>query len=458
MRILGWYVVMLAVAFAGALILQRAFLLAQVSADVDRALDQEVGELRQLAQGTDPQTGDPFGTDVASVFDVFLSRNVPLAGEAVVTLIGGRPYASDLAGQELASSPLVDDWVGITESVRREVQTERGPVRYLAVPMVNQGATQGVFVVAVVMTERLEQVERVVSGGAVVFGSIFLVVSFLAWVAAGRVLRPLRFLTDTAQSITDTDWSKRIPVEGDDEIAVLSTTFNEMLDRLEEAFATQQRFVDDAGHELRTPITIIRGHLELLGDDPSERQQTLALVTGELDRMARIVDDLLVLAKAEQPDFVDPHPFDLGDLTRELAVKATGLDGRNWRVDEAADVVVVADRQRLTQAVMNLVRNAGEHTGPAVPVAIGSRLTGAEFRLWVHDRGPGIPVDEHVRIFQRFSRGQEGRRVTGGAGLGLPIVESIALAHQGSVKLDSAPGLGTTFTLVIPVEPQQDKP
>ena len=456
MRILGWYVVMLALAFAGALILQRAYLLAQVSADVDRALDQEVGELRQLAQGTDPATGEPFGSDVASVFDVFLSRNVPLEGEAIVTLVDGRPYATDLAGQRLANSPLAEEWVGINQSVRREVPSDLGPVRYLAVPLMIENETRGVFVVAVVMTERLAQVDRVVQGGALVFGTLFLVVSLLAWVAAGRVLKPLRFLTDAAQSINDTDWSRRIPLEGGDEIAVLGKTFNEMLDRLEAAFATQQRFVDDAGHELRTPITIIRGHLELLSTDHSEREQTLTLVTGELDRMARIVDDLLVLAKAEQPDFVDAHPFDLADFTREMAVKASGFDGRHWRVEEAEDVVVVADRQRLTQAVMNLARNASEHTAPLTPVALGSRVTGDEFRFWVNDRGPGIPLEEQPHIFRRFSRGRAGRRVTGGAGLGLPIVESIAIAHAGRVELDSAPGRGTTFTLILPLEPPSD--
>ena len=116
--------------------------------------------------------------------------------------------------------------------------------------------------------------------------------------------RPAAALGDTARSISETDLSRRIPVTGNDEIAELARTFNAMLDRLERAFATQRAFVSDASHELRTPITIVRGHLELLGDDPEERRETVALVTDELDRMSRFVDDLLLLARAEREDFL----------------------------------------------------------------------------------------------------------------------------------------------------------
>jgi signal transduction histidine kinase len=133
---------------------------------------------------------------------------------------------------------------------------------------------------------------------------MLLVGSVLAWLLADRVLRPVKTVTESARSISGGDLSRRIPVSGHDEIGLLAQTFNDMLARLETAFETQQRFVNDAGHELRTPITIVRGHLELLEDDPEDRQATLALVMDELDRMARIVNDLLILAKWEQPDFL----------------------------------------------------------------------------------------------------------------------------------------------------------
>src|SRR5690606_1250325 len=199
---------------------------------------------------------------------------------------------------------------------------------------------EGVFVVAILMDKRLAQVDDVLRIGALVYGSIFVIASAVAWVAAGGVLRPLRLLDETAQSISETDLSQRIDVEGDDEVAALATTFNHMLDRLEDAFAVQRRFVDDAGHELRTPITVIRGQLELLADDPDERKATIALVTAELDRMSRIVEDLLALAKAEHTDFINRHPVDLSEFVTDLALKGSSLGDRSIEVEEAQPAVV----------------------------------------------------------------------------------------------------------------------
>jgi two-component system OmpR family sensor kinase len=441
----------LAVAFIVAILLQRAFLMEQVSSEANRALNEEVASLRLLAAGTDPETGQPFGGDVAAIFDVFLARYAPVDGEGIITIVGSQPYKSDIIGAKLVASPLVDEWLAVKETVRREVEAgELGRVRYLAVPIEFDGNVAGVFVPAFFMDGRLSAVDAVVRLGVLVYGSIFVLASAFAWIVAGRVLRPLRTLTETAESISETDWSRRIPVEGNDEIAVLSRTFNSMLDRLEETFATQRRFVDDAGHELRTPITVIRGNLELMGDDPEERRQTVDLVTDELDRMSRVVDDLLDLATAEQPDFVRPEPVDLADLTRDVAAKGDSLGGRSWSVDEVGNGVVMVDRQRITQAIMNLMHNALEHTPDGTCVSMGSRIVGDTVLIWVKDAGPGIPVEDREHLFERFSRGGGGRRSGSGAGLGLAIVKSIAEAHGGRVKLETAEGLGSTFTLILP--------
>jgi signal transduction histidine kinase len=310
---------------------------------------------------------------------------------------------------------------------------------------------QGVFVVTVNMAERLEQVDAVVRVGALVYGSIFILASVVAWVAAGAVLRPLRDLSVTAQTITESDLSRRIDVDGDDEIAALARTFNGMLDRLEEAFETQRRFVDDASHELRTPITVIRGQLELLSDDPDERRATMAIVADELDRMSRIVEDLLVLAKSEQPDFVIPRPLDLVEFVESIVAKGNALGAGEVAVEEAPAAVVVADEQRLTQAMMNLVRNALEHTPDGTKVMVGGAREDDRLRLWVTDHGPGIPAAERAHIFDRFARGRAGRRSGEGAGLGLAIVRAIAEAHRGEVDLHSGEG-GSTFIITIPQE------
>ncbi|ABW16452.1 integral membrane sensor signal transduction histidine kinase [Parafrankia sp. EAN1pec] len=391
------------------------------------------------------------------------------------------------------------------------VSTSAGDVRYVAVPVRVWGHPErGVFVSAVfVDRERAEvdEVGRVL--GVVGFGALA-VAGAAGWMVAGRVLAPVRMVRRTAQTITETDLSRRIPIGGGwgvrrsrravavrlhdgagrdsgagsvggaggsrgrrgrrrrrvgrlgrlrwggrDEITELARTFNSMLDRLEQVFETQRAFVDDAGHELRTPITIIRGHLELLGDDPDDpddRAETVALVLDELDRMSRMVDDLLVLAKAERPDFLRREPVDLAGFTTDLFVKARALAPRAWRLDAVGDGRVLADRQRLTQALLQLAQNAAEHTRTGDTIAIGSAADDRVARFWVADSRPGVAPGDRARVFERFARGAYTRPASpagGGAGLGLAIVRAIATAHGGTVRVSGEPGEGATFTLEL---------
>jgi signal transduction histidine kinase len=251
------------------------------------------------------------------------------------------------------------------------------------------------------------------------------------------------------RTISATDFGERVPVRGRDQVAQLASTFNEMLDRLEASFASQRRFVDDASHELKTPLTIVRGHLELLDEDaPEEREATLSLVMDELDRMARIVEDLLLLANHGRPDFLALGAVDVGSLSEELHAKAKALAPRDWVLEERGRGTIVADRHRLTQAVIQLAQNAAQHAHGGAPIALGSRVADGEARLWVRDHGPGIRPEEQEAIFERFRRG--GTIRVDGAGLGLSIVKAIAEAHDGRVELESRFGEGTTFTVVIP--------
>lgn len=458
-RILGWYVALLGVSLVAALFLQRTFLLAQADSDAENALDQEVMELEQLVGGVDPTTGEPFGGDISAIFDTFLNRNVPLEGEGLLTYVDGSIYKTDVTGAEIARVPEAERWGALVESERGVFDDpELGEVHYLAVPIGVGEEESGVFVVSVIMENRFAAVDDVVRLGAIVYGSIFLLASALAWIVAGRILRPLTDLTETAMAITDTDLSQRIEIEGDDEITELGRTFNSMLDRLDEAFASQRRFVDDAGHELRTPITIIRGNLEVMGDDPGEREETLALVTDELDRMSRIVDDLLDLAKAEQPDFIQLAPMDLGEFTNDLVAKASALDDREWVAEGIDHVVIDADRHRLNQAMMNLIRNAAEHSPAGSRVRIGSRLDWrGRAHLWVRDEGAPISAADQERIFDRFARVESERRKTEGAGLGLAIVAAIAEAHGGEVGVETPHGGGNVFTVTFPSSHEQAK-
>jgi signal transduction histidine kinase len=200
---------------------------------------------------------------------------------------------------------------------------------------------------------------------------------------------------------------------------------------------------------------VVRGNIELLDTgDPDEVDAVRALVLDELDRMSRLVDDLTLLAKAERPDFVRPGPVDLGEVTDELVTRLPALGDRAWTVDARAGEVVTADRQRLTQALLQLAANAVRATPEGAEIAVGSRVDRArrEVHLWVRDTGTGVAPEDRERIFARFSRGRSAEP-TEGSGLGLAIVSAIAEAHSGSVRLDSTPGQGATFTLVLPYVP-----
>jgi signal transduction histidine kinase len=460
-RILVWYVVLMTAAIAASVLVVRRVLTVQVDRRIDASLQQETDELRRLARGRDPETGDPFRGDVERIFEVFLRRNIPVRNEAYVTFLGGQPHLRrpENVPYRLDTDPGLTARLGaLTAPERGRISdTPGGTIDYLAVPLQTATEVRGVFVAAFFRDLELRETNAAVWGALGVGLVTLLVGSLLAWRVAEGVLRPVRVVTGTALSISEGDLTRRIRVTGHDEIAALATTFNDMLDRLEEAFATQRGFVNDAGHELRTPITVIRGHLELLDEDPEERRKTVELVMDELDRMQRIVNDLLVLAKAEQPDFLNLDTVDLGALTEEMHSKAAAIAPRDWRLEGTGRGVVVADRQRLTQAVMQLAQNAAQHTGEGDRIVLGSSLRNGEARVWVRDTGPGIPRDQHDRIFRRFSRGAGGRR-SEGAGIGLAIVKAIAEAHHGRVELESAPPAGATFTVIIPTDQPPEGP
>jgi two-component system, OmpR family, sensor kinase len=231
---------------------------------------------------------------------------------------------------------------------------------------------------------------------------------------------------------------------------VVSRVLGRLEDRVERTLESQKEFIDDATHELLTPLTIIRGHLELGLDDPGERQGAVEVVTDEVIRMTRLVDELRVLAHTRRPDFLDAEPLDAGTMVREVLDKVRGLARRDWQLAGCDGVWVMGDRHRLQQALINLAHNAVQYTCREDRIVIGAGADERGTRLWVADTGPGIPEEEHDRIFERFAYGAGGRRHPDSTGLGLAIVSAIARAHGGQVELDSSPGAGATFAIVIP--------
>ncbi|HZU71139.1 MAG TPA: HAMP domain-containing sensor histidine kinase [Acidimicrobiales bacterium] len=452
-RILGWYVVLLVVTIGASLVAQRTVLMHRMVHRIDTQLSVNLEDLARQAQ---PSGGS---ASVDSLFSAFLSTHVPGPGEQYLALVGGHPYRSTGGGYPLARVPGFNTSVAhLATSVRGDLSTPGGAVRYLAVPVASAGqAPSATFVAAQFTAASLGEVNSEVGVAAAVSLTLLLVMSVIAWLVAGRILVPVRLMTDTAQSISDTDLTRRIARVGDDEIGQLARTFNAMLDRLQAAFVSQREFINDASHELRTPITIIRGHLELLGDDPAEREETMFIVRDELDRMSRMVEDLLLLAKAERPGFLRLEPVRVDDLVSELMAKITAIAPRRWVCQSSGSVRTMADRQRLTQAVMNLTVNAVAHTTERDTIALGFAGGRDEFRLWVSDTGTGITAEDQTRIFERFARGRNERRRSQGSGLGLAIVRAIVEAHRGRVELASSPGQGATFTLVLPVQPPRQE-
>jgi signal transduction histidine kinase len=230
-----------------------------------------------------------------------------------------------------------------------------------------------------------------------------------------------------------------------------------MLDRLQDAFARQSAFVADASHELRTPLTIVRGQLEVLATNPhpdaGEIRHVEGVVRPEIDRMNRLVEDLLLLAHAADANLLRLEPTDLADFLAGIMAGLRATTDRRLVLGPVPAVVVDADPDRLGQALQNLLRNAIVHTEPGGLVRLSAYRHGARVRLIVDDDGPGIPEAQRDRIFDRFARLDAARgRDSGGAGLGLSIVRAITFAHGGDVAVDSSPEGGARFLLELPRE------
>ncbi len=274
-----------------------------------------------------------------------------------------------------------------------------------------------------------------------------------------RVSRPLRRMAAVAAQVDAGDLHPRIhdlDSQGG-EMRVLAVAFNHMLDRLTEAFAGQRAFVADASHELRTPLTVIGGQLEVLAaqsNPPGEEVRRVErLVRAEITRVSRLVDDLLLLAKAEQTQFLRLQPIDLPVYVKELWDGMSLIADRRFELGPVPAGTLKADPDRLAQALRNLLSNAIAHTVPGEGlVRLGVEREGADhLRFVVEDDGPGIPPDQRERVFDRFHRTDAARdRASGGTGLGLAIVRAIAEAHEGGVAVGDRLEPGTRIELELP--------
>lgn len=416
----------LALALSGVLVYlqSQASLQSRVSADLARVAD----EIELLAAELDPATGEPFA-DPEVLLRAAMEREVHLPSEGSFAVLAGRVrFISQPAVRfrPEKNPELVEAVLPLTTGdvvVFGEAETALGGVRYVVVPVrfPETGATGAMVHVVDMDAERALLRPTFTTYALVAAGSLVLVAMLIA-LLVGRLLRPIRSMRETVERITETDISQRVPIDGTDDLSALAATVNGMLDRLETAVTGQRELLDDVGHELRTPLTIVRGHLELMdAADPEDVASSRALV------------------------------IDVARLTDETLAKATTLGARHWVLEGLADVEASLDAQRVSQAWLQLAANAVRYSAEGSRIGMGSGVDGGDLRLWVRDEGVGIAAEEQGRVLERAERGRSGT----GTGLGLAIVSSIAKAHGGRVLVDSAEGVGTRVTIVVPVKEEE---
>jgi two-component system OmpR family sensor kinase len=329
-----------------------------------------------------------------------------------------------------------------------------GDWRVLATPIRIDGHTD-VLVLARSLQARQESLHHL-AAELLIAGPIALALASLAgYLLAGAALRPVETMRRRARAITGSTPGRRLPVPpARDEISRLAVTLNEMLARLEAAFEHERRFVADASHELRTPLALLRTELELALRRPrgrGELEAALRSAASETERLSRLAEDLLLVARADQGRLpVRTEVQDVAELFGEVAERFEGRAGelgRSIRISPDEPVAVEADPARLQQALGNLVENALVHG--AGTVMLSTQRAGGLVELHVTDSGPGFPETFVGRAFDRFSRADEAR-ARGGTGLGLSIVELIADAHGGAVGAENRPGGGADVWIAVP--------
>lgn len=421
-------------------------------------------------QGNPPPEADPTRL-LADLSRALTTRDTAaLTTDAAGATIGNGPT---LTGITTVSAPVFDaaTYAAVaTTNQERHFRTETadGPVLVELVPLVRQTPTLPRTVGVLELSTSLQSVDSflgrlrlllLIGTLLAVLATVVLTIPLVA-----GLLQPLRRMAGTSRAIATGDLSRRVPIpRGGDELTDLAEAFNEMVGKLEAAFATQRRFVADASHELRSPLAALGGGIEMLlmgadAADPAARARLLRLMESEIARMGRLVDDLLTLTRfdANPLGTLQRAPVDLSALVTEVA-DVTRLLAPDREVIQDAPaggaVLVPGDADRLRQALLNLCANARAYTPPGGQIIVGVRRAGGDALLTVADTGEGIPPDDLPRVWDRFYRADPARARQsgqGGLGLGLAIVHAIVRAHGGTTAIRSIPGEGTTVTIMLP--------
>lgn len=336
------------------------------------------------------------------------------------------------------------------------------------IPVIYQGNVHFIVQVAQSLTQR-DQSLAALSRTFMVAGLLTILIAFgIGWILAGFTLQPIQHMIQTAQVIgRESDFTRRVDYIGpNDEIGQLATTFNSMLGRLQDAYQgvsralkMQRDFVADVSHELRTPLTTIRGNLELLQREPpmplDERSDVLRDLVDESDRLIRLVNGLLILARADARQSLTRESISLRTLIQEACKQARQMDRQREIIEDIQDLSVTGDRDALKQVLLILLDNAIKYTEERITAALYAK--GAQVVISVRDQGPGIPPERLERIFDRFYRGGTNSRIQG-FGLGLPIAKALVEGQGGMIEIQSELAIGTIVRISLPLSTAKEIP
>lgn len=440
-------------AAATAVVLSGAgwFVYHSVASDLSRALDQQ---LRSRAQD--------LSALVAHGGSLRTSRGgLVESGESFAELIAGDGRVLD-ATKPIGTQPLISS-TQFRRALRTPLFTNRSsspeldePARLLAVP-VQRNDHSLVLVVGATRENRAETLRSLLTAFFIGGPLALILTSVGGYAVAAAALRPIEAMRRRAEEISSSSLDERLPVPPvADEIARLGETLNEMLARIEDGVARERNFVTDASHELRTPLALLKTELELAlrqQRSAAELEQALSSAAAETDRLGRIANDLLLLARSENGRL--PLQLEAVDLTDVLETvrgrfaPQADASGRAISVKTSAARVVTADRLRLDQALGNMVDNSVRYGDGLITLAAARRAGSLE--LHVEDEGPGFPPSFLERAFERFSRGDDARS-TSGSGLGLAIVAAVASAHGGTAHAANRSLGGADVWMVLPLE------
>lgn len=360
--------------------------------------------------------------------------------------------------------PLDENGLAIGQSFYSNKIVSGSRVRVLSVPLKTNRGPAGTLQVGLSLA-LLDILQRSLITILIILALILmLVVGWSTWLVTGQALAPLKTVTDVATRITEADdLSRRMPMTStaDDEVGILIRAFNDTLERLENLFNTQRRFTADVSHELRTPLTVIKGEVGLMRLTGSIDEESIANIELEVDRLTRLVGDLLLLSQVESGRLqLDMTEVELDTVLLEVFQQARTLAGDKLTVElaEIDQVQITGDRDRLKQLMLNLASNAVQYTPAGKTVTMGLRRSQNEVEVYVRDTGPGIAEQDLPHIFDRFYRAEKSRTrsSTSGFGLGLSIADWIVKQHNGRIDVESQQGKGTTFTVRLPLtQPEQ---